>query len=197
MGCINGHCWRPPTFPLPQKNRYATLLGPQSRFGDKLFGNWVDCPQNGTAVLQGLNYSHRHPQDIIGTVSKDSSSRMFVAYWYCGMCVSFILEMTIDLYRSIAGTIYCGRHWPSMHIPHSSSIIVLWLAMTIDGHGSPSININWWVRLCSTKCPSIESIITSRLLSPTTRTLLPIDRSTNPSTIYLRRHYIRISIGKR
>ena len=27
---------------------------PQSRFGDKLLGNGVVCPQNGTAVLKGL-----------------------------------------------------------------------------------------------------------------------------------------------
>ena len=31
-----------------------TLLGPQSRFGDKLLRIWVIYPQNGTAVLKGL-----------------------------------------------------------------------------------------------------------------------------------------------
>ena len=30
-----------------------TLLGPYSRFGDKLVRIWVGCPQNGTAVLKG------------------------------------------------------------------------------------------------------------------------------------------------
>ena len=32
-----------------------TLLEPQSRFGDKPFKDQVVCPQNGTAVLKGLN----------------------------------------------------------------------------------------------------------------------------------------------
>ena len=31
-----------------------TLLGPQSRFGDKLLVIRVVCPQNGTAVLKAL-----------------------------------------------------------------------------------------------------------------------------------------------
>ena len=31
-----------------------TLLEPQSRFGDKLLGIRVVCPQNGTPVLKGL-----------------------------------------------------------------------------------------------------------------------------------------------
>ena len=31
-----------------------TLLGPQSRFGDKPLKFQVDCPQNGTAVLKGF-----------------------------------------------------------------------------------------------------------------------------------------------
>ena len=35
------------------------LLGLQSRFGDKLLQNRVECPQNGTAVLEGLT---RAPQ---------------------------------------------------------------------------------------------------------------------------------------
>ena len=34
--------------------RCLTPLGPQSRFGDKLLGLWMVCPQNGTAVLKGL-----------------------------------------------------------------------------------------------------------------------------------------------
>ena len=32
---------------------FLTRLEPQSRFGDKLLENWVLCPQNGTAVLNG------------------------------------------------------------------------------------------------------------------------------------------------
>ena len=32
-----------------------TPLEPQSRFGDKLLENLMVCPQNGTAVLKGLN----------------------------------------------------------------------------------------------------------------------------------------------
>ena len=42
-----------------RKGYYAGLLTPlepQSRFGDKLLGIWVVCPQNGAAVLKGLNY---------------------------------------------------------------------------------------------------------------------------------------------
>ena len=35
------------------RSKYA-LLGQQSRFGDKLLGIRVDCPQNGTAVLKWL-----------------------------------------------------------------------------------------------------------------------------------------------
>ena len=31
----------------------STLFGLQSRLGDKLLGNRVDFPQNGTAVLKG------------------------------------------------------------------------------------------------------------------------------------------------
>ena len=31
-----------------------TLLGPQSRFGDKLLRIWLVCPKNETAVLKGL-----------------------------------------------------------------------------------------------------------------------------------------------
>ena len=34
---------------------FLTPLGPQSRFGDKLLEIGVVCPQNGTAVLNGLN----------------------------------------------------------------------------------------------------------------------------------------------
>ena len=33
---------------------WPTLLGPQSRFGDKLPRIWLVCPKNGTAVLKGL-----------------------------------------------------------------------------------------------------------------------------------------------
>ena len=37
-----------------KKQDILTLLGPQSRFGDKLLTIWVVCPLNGTAVLNGL-----------------------------------------------------------------------------------------------------------------------------------------------
>ena len=42
---------------LPRNS--STLLGPQSRFGDKLLQIWVVCPQNGTAVLKGLEDRHQ------------------------------------------------------------------------------------------------------------------------------------------
>ena len=37
-----------------------TLLEPQSRFGDKILGIWLVCPQNGTAVLKGLRHTFHH-----------------------------------------------------------------------------------------------------------------------------------------
>ena len=53
--------------PNPVSDTGLTLLGPQSRFGDKLFENSVLCPLNGTAVLTGL----RNPvSPITGNHSK-------------------------------------------------------------------------------------------------------------------------------
>ena len=49
-----------PPIDIHQVRRLATLcqlialLGPQSRFGDKLLEIRLVCPQNGTAVLKGL-----------------------------------------------------------------------------------------------------------------------------------------------
>ena len=42
----NKICWA--------RTRLLILVGPQSRFGDKLLEIWVVCPQNRTAVLKGL-----------------------------------------------------------------------------------------------------------------------------------------------
>ena len=36
------------------EHRLLTLLGPQSRFGDRALNFQVVCPQNGAAVLKGL-----------------------------------------------------------------------------------------------------------------------------------------------
>ena len=45
----------------------TTLLGPQSRFWDKLLEICVVCPQNGTAVLKGLNKLERGPYFTMNT----------------------------------------------------------------------------------------------------------------------------------
>ena len=45
--------WSPsPSLGLQRGN--STLLGPQSRLGDKVLIIWVVCPHNGSAVLTGL-----------------------------------------------------------------------------------------------------------------------------------------------
>ena len=41
-----------------------TLLGPQSRSGDKLLRNCVDCPLNGTAVLEGSSFVLGKPWSV-------------------------------------------------------------------------------------------------------------------------------------
>ena len=55
----------------------STLLGPQSRFGDKLLGIWVVCPQNGTAVLKGL--AGRSFKDRLDTNTQDQKVLTFQA----------------------------------------------------------------------------------------------------------------------
>ena len=58
-----------------------TLLGPQSRFGDKLLENWVVCPHNGTAVLKGL----KHPLcRCWGKSSAEKRSPPFYRQWVRG-----------------------------------------------------------------------------------------------------------------
>lgn len=46
--------WRRWWWLLSGPKLYATLSGLPFRFGDKLLKNQVACPQNVTAVLQGL-----------------------------------------------------------------------------------------------------------------------------------------------
>ena len=46
-------------------NHSLTLLEPQSRFGGKLLGIRAVCPQNGTAVLNGLRGAHITKMEVL------------------------------------------------------------------------------------------------------------------------------------
>ena len=60
---------------------HLTLLGLQSRYGDKLLWIWVVCPQNGTAVLKGLRSSTPPPKT--GFIKNGIASRWIIQWTKC------------------------------------------------------------------------------------------------------------------
>ena len=71
--------WNRETYPNTVSCCVLALVRVQSRFGDKLLGIWLVCPQNGTAVLKGLTTLGLEPlgsskRENMTTKTDDSSN---------------------------------------------------------------------------------------------------------------------------